>query len=488
MNSLRTRLFTWIGFCLLGMFAVSGLLLYVYVDHALEAHFDAVLLERINILARTTEQYPDGSLEFEFLEAELAQYQARENADYYQVWRRTGETVERSLSLESYNLPVEFPLQQTPIFKNITLPDGRSGRLVIVNFVPHQDSIELEKSSLLRLVGVTAVPHQQETLSAETFIMALGISREELDTTLSRVFQGLCLAGLALVLGAFPGIWLAVRHALENLDTLAWQTSTIEADNLSFRFPTEDVPLELHPISSRLNNLLERLEAAFDRERRFTADAAHELRTPIAELKTLSEVGLEEAANKAPDMRPYFEDALAVANHMESLVTLLLTLSRCESGLQKVNTVSTELVRVVREEWAGHEEDAREHEHRVTIEVSDDVFIETDEDLLKAILANIFSNAVAYTPAGGNIRITLDVANDTTNLTVINTNTDLTESDVAHLFDPFWRKNQERSNTAHCGIGLSLVAAYARLLDITITASIPTVGFLQVLLTFPSKL
>lgn len=465
MNSLRVRLLVWLSFCLLGMFAVSGLLLYVYVYHEMEVHFDDVLLERVNILARTTEQRADGTLEFEFLEANLSQYQSTNNADCYQVWRRTGETVGRSLSLGIQDLPVTFPIHQYPVFKNFTLPDGRAGRLAVVNFVPHEEDIR----------------------PTETFVMALGISREELDNTLARVFQGLCLAGLALVLGTFPAVWLSVRRALESLDLLGWQTSTIEADNLSFRFPTKDTPIELRPISSRLNNLLERLEAAFERERRFTGDAAHELRTPIAELKTLTEVGLEEAASQAPDMRTYFEDALVIANHMESLVTLLLTLSRCEAGLQKVNTMSADPGRIVREVWAGYEQSAQEHKHQIVVDVAEGLNIETDENLFRAILDNIFSNAVAYTPSEGYIRITLDSVHDTVNLAVINTNTDLTESDVAHIFDPFWRKNQERSSTTHCGIGLSLVAAYTHILGITVTASIPTEGLLQILLSFSAK-
>lgn len=465
MNSLRARLFTWIGLCLLSMFAVSGLLLYVYVHRELEQHFDAVLLERANILARTTEQLADGNLEFEFLQADLSQYQSPQNAEYYQVWQRTGETVGRSSLLGSNDLPVIFPLRDSPLFKNIVLPDGRAGRLVVINFVPHEEEI--------RPTG--------------TYIMALGISREELDNTLSRVFQGLCLAGLALVLGTFPGIWLSVRRALESLDLLGRQTSTIEADNLSFRFPVSDVPLELRPISARLNNLLERLQAAFERERRFTGDAAHELRTPIAELKTLAEVGLEEAAAEAPVMCSYFEDALAVARHMESLVTLLLTLSRCESGLQKTDRASTDLGGIVREVWAGYVQETRDRKQNVAIDLAQGKVIETDEGLFRAILANIFSNAVAYTPPEGDIRIDLDSEGDTVILAVSNSSRGINESDVAHIFDPFWRKNQDRSNTAHCGIGLSLVAAYARILDIRLAASIPTEGFFRISLSFSGK-
>lgn len=465
MNSLRTRLFIWIGSCLLCMFAISGLLLYVYVDRELEDHFDEVLLERANILARTTEQLAGGTLEFEFLEADLPQHKRQENADHYQVWRKTGETIARSPSLESCDLPVEFPLPQTPLFKNFTLPDGRAGRLVVVSFLPHEE----------------------EAPPTETFIMALGISREGLDQTLEDVFQGLCLAALALVLGTFPGVWISVRRALESLDLLAWQTNTIEANNLSFRFPTEDIPLELYPISSKLNNLLERLESAFGRERRFTSDAAHELRTPIAELKTLAEVCLEEADEKSPDMRPYFEDVLSIVNHMESLVTLLLALSRCESGQQKVNKTSIDLGRMVQEVWEGYEQNAKEHDRHVNVNVPEGLFIETDVDLLQAILANIFSNAVTYTPAEGSIQIDLQSRNDGFDLTVANTNTDLGESDIGHIFEPFWRKSPERSNTAHCGIGLSLVAAYARILDIRVKVSIPETKNLQVSLNFPVK-
>lgn len=464
MNSLQARLFTWIGLCLLAMFVASGFLLYVYVHRELELHFDSVLLERANILARTTEQLADGNLEFEFLQAGLLQYQSPKNAEYYQVWQRTGQTVGRSSSLETRDLPVTLPLRQLPLFMNIELPDGRAGRLVAISFIPHEEEV--------RPTG--------------TYIMALAISREELDNTLSRVFQGVCLAGLALVLGAFPGIWLSVRRALESLDLLGRQTSSIEADHLSFRFPVEDVPLELRPISFRLNNLLERLQAAFERERRFTADAAHELRTPIAELKTLAEVGLEEAAAETPSMRPYFEDALAVARHMESLVSLLLTLSRCEAGLQKIDLTLVDLKQVIREVWGSYERDVRDHNVSADIDLADGL-IETDEGLLRAILANIFSNTTAYTPPGGKIQITLDSQGDKATLDVTNSNQDLSVSDVAHLFEAFWRKNQERSNTAHCGLGLSLVAAYARILNIKINASIPTKGFLRISLSFPGR-
>ena len=177
------------------------------------------------------------------------------------------------------------------------LPDGRAGRLVVINFVPHEEEI--------RPTG--------------TYIMALGISREELDNTLSRVFQGLCLAGLALVLGTFPGIWLSVRRALESLDLLGRQTSTIEADNLSFRFPVSDVPLELRPISARLNNLLS-IGGAFEQSDHgdATLNYCHWVRPSLKS-------GLE-----APSacLCSYFEDAYDW-RHMV-LVTLFLTLSRCD--------------------------------------------------------------------------------------------------------------------------------------------------------------
>ncbi|NLN92878.1 MAG: HAMP domain-containing histidine kinase [Candidatus Hydrogenedens sp.] len=468
MNSLRHRLLLWISISLLIMFLLAGLVLFAYVQHELGLHFDAVLLERATILARTTEQMADGGLYFEFLEAELVQHHSADSDEYFQVWTRQGQTMGRSPSLEPGGLPVSLPLIQDPFFQNLLLPDGRLGRMVVLSFLPHEEEVP----------------------ALDTYIMALAIPRTELETILSRVLHGLFFSGLALLLGLFPGIWLSVNRALQSLDQLGRQTSAIKADDLSFRFPVDKIPRELQPISLRLNDLLHRLQAAFDRERRFTADAAHELRTPIAELKTLAEVGLAETLSDMSEMHPYFEDALAIAQHMELLVSLLLTLSRCQSGQQNIEKTFCPSVRaVLADVWTLHKEEAAARGLNANLEDKNDFSVESDPALLAAIFDNLLSNAVAYTPEGASLWIKTDIRDKGASVIISNTVQGLEESDLPRFFEPFWRKKQTFSSESHAGLGLALVEAYAHLLNIDLSLSLDlSERLLLCRLTFPEAL
>lgn len=465
MTSIRARLLSSICLCLLVVVAVSGILLYVYLRHVLQSGFDAALLERADVFARTTEEQENGVLEFEFFESDLPAYRLQSEAEYYEVWRSNGDVVGRSPSLAEQNLHVQIPAQESPSFQNTVLPDGRRGRAVILDF-RHQAADESSRA-------------------VQQLTMALACSREDLDAALSRVLSGLIFAGATLVAGAFGSVWWSVRRDLSSLRVLAEQASTISADKLSYRFPTDGVPSELQPICGRLNSLLEKLEGAFNRERRFTADAAHELRTPIAELRTLAEVGLREASGSSPGMREYFEDALDVAVHLENLVTTLLALTRCEAGLQQVDMQIVDAVAIIEELWSSYARQAENVELIVNTELPRSATITTDVGLFRAMLTNVLSNAFSYTPRGGAIRLALVMDEGSVVLTLENTNRDLRPEDLNHLFEPFWRKQQERSNVQHCGVGLSLVAAYARLLNITVRANIPCEGVFQITLLCP---
>ena len=124
-------------------------------------------------------------------------------------------------------------------------------------------------------------------------------------------------------------VFLIVRRSLNPLRTLASCTREIGPDNLHLRLPTNGLPTELTPICSCVNDLLDRLDQAFKRERRFTSDVAHELRTPIAELRALAEVA-SRYPNDPEFARNALRDAVGVAKQMQSLVTTLLALVRSE--------------------------------------------------------------------------------------------------------------------------------------------------------------
>lgn len=243
------------------------------------------------------------------------------------------------------------------------------------------------------------------------------------------------------------------------------------------------MPRELEPVCGCLNGLLERLERAFARERRLTADAAHELRTPIAELRTLAEVGLAEAKTGCPEMTGYFEDALGVTRRLESLVTALLYLARCEAGAQKAEMRPVDIAELTRELWRVLSP-ITHTSYEVQLDVPEQAFVTADPELLKTILSNLLSNALAYTPSGGKIQVSIHRTGNLGDtipmvspkfswmVSIANTSHELLAADIEHVFEPFWQKHADRGDTGHCGLGLALVAACARLMAIPIRTEI----------------
>ena len=164
------------------------------------------------------------------------------------------------------------------------------------------------------------------------------------------------------------------------------------------------MPVELRPICVRLNELLARLDQAFERERRFSGDVAHELRTPIAELRSLSEVALKWPAGD-PATTAAFQDALAVARQMECIVTSLLAITRCEAGKQTVVYDWVEVEPLIRELWQFQAENAVRKNLTTVVEIAPGSRLQTDPAMLGSILNNLLSNAVEYTAPDGSIRI-----------------------------------------------------------------------------------
>jgi signal transduction histidine kinase len=284
--------------------------------------------------------------------------------------------------------------------------------------------------------------------------------RRVLDQALEAVLSALIAVGALLVLGVSLLVWRSVGRGLVPLERLADQTARIDVHSLQGRFPTQGLPAELVPICTRLNDLLDRLSASFDRERRFSADVAHELRTPLAELRNIAEVAMQFPGGRDP-----LPDVLGAALQMERLVSALLALSRAEAGRQPVALQPIDLGRLAEETWAPFAPRAAERHLRVTSRASRTV-VETDVVLIAAIFGNLFANAVDYTPAGGALEWALSGAGE---LSVVNDNASLAAADLPHVFERFWRKDAARTDGQHGGLGLSLAQSFARLLGATLT-------------------
>ena len=231
-------------------------------------------------------------------------------------------------------------------------------------------------------------------------------------------------------------------------------------------------------MAERLNDWIGRLEASFDRERRFSSHAAHELRTPLAELKSMAELGAtwpeEATSDRCAEM-------VTVANELEALLEKLSLLARADAGRQPVQRESIDLPATVATAISRIEPKAELRRLHLDSRISEAPFT-SDPVLWGTILQNLLGNAVAHAPEGSEVVIEASPGR----LAVSNPAPGLNQEDLEHLFERFWRKDDSRSGYGHSGLGLSIVKACVALLGGECRATLSADHRFQVEVTCPS--
>lgn len=480
--SIHKRLLFGLLVGLLLLFAASGSLLYCYMRAVLRGQFDAALAAKAHAVASLIKQEPDGRVELDFSADWMPEFGPRGRSDYFQVWREDGTSLRRSASLAGSDLAHGIGTSGSPRFSEVTLPDGRPGRCVELQVIPVPDENEEDEEEEHR--GQPPATTAQARSSSICLMVAQDGSG--LDRTLRMLSSALVGVAVLLAVATVAIVTFAVRLGLHPLEQVAQQVAAIDAESLDIRFPTDGRPAELRPICRRLNESLERLETAFKRERRFTADVAHELRTPIAELRTLADVALKWQGDLETSAG-YFRDAQEIAKQMGKIVGTLLALSRCQSGSMAIVQENVVLDEVVEEAWNSRAEQAARRDLAVSFEVPASFVLETDRTMLLTMVANLLSNAVEYTPLGGSIDCRAEANGSEARLVVSNDTDSLHLDDLACLFEPFWRKDPARTDSSHSGLGLALVAAYADVLGGRIETNLGPNSTLSVSLALPHK-
>lgn len=381
-----------------------------------------------------------------------------------------GREIERSTSLGTATLPLPAGSPEAPDFFDTTLPDGRALRCAGLRFTPQDEEDDGKTKS---------VKPKPEA------VLVVGRDRAPLDRTLAALRTSLLLTGAGALAVLAALVRREVRGGLAPLDRLGESVAAVEAASLATRFPVEPLPAELQPIAARLNALLARLESAFARERRFTATAAHELRTPLAELRALAEVNLTTPATDA-ERAESWRDALATTLRMEALALRLLDLARAEDPARIIRREPVSLASAFDAAWqpcAAHAE-ARGLTPEVALPAG--LTVSTDPVLLGVILGNLCVNVAAHAPAGTSLRVTASRTASTATLHFHNLAGDLTAADVPHLFERFWRKDAARADARHHGLGLALAAEFAALLGGTLTANLSASSELEFALRLPA--
>ena len=250
---------------------------------------------------------------------------------------------------------------------------------------------------------------------------------------------------------------------------------------------SERVPTEIIPIKNRLNELLSRLEASFDRERRFSADVAHELRTPLAGIRSTIEVTLAHARD-ANQYKKALSDCLAIVEVMQTMVNNLLMIARLDACQVTFRQEEIRLAELANFCWRSFSERAIQRSIILENRINAEITCRTDCDSLSMVLSNLLDNAVEYANEEGRIWTTAQQVGDCMEVTVANTGCTLTNEQVSQVFDCFWRGDSSRKDAGvHCGLGLALVQKIIRALGGSVTAEIQNGGIFNIQITFPVK-
>lgn len=471
-DSIERRLIlrTLLGICIVFLLAVLAIDRLI-VDW-LSNEYDNNLLSKARILVTLTKEHED-NIELDFADEFMPEFEREESPEFFQLWLDNEEVFERSRSLGERNLPKVNLEAVGHVFNDIELFNGRDGRVVTIVFVPQIDKMELRtKERLARQKNMT---------------LAVAMELESLQSITLSVHLILLSGSVFIILILFFVIHTSVRKGLRPLNSIASQLQTIDVNSLDERLKLDSVPAELANIVGRFNELMEQLEDSFTREKQFSSDVAHELRTPIAELRNIAEIFL-----KWPDdirlQQSMATDVLQSSFQMVSIVDNLLSLARCESGTLSVQFSDIDLAERIDLTWSRLENSAAEKGIQFVREFEQPAISSSSIIEFDLILINILSNAIAYSPDNSTIVARITQGKEHFSVCFSNSALNLVPDDITTLFDRFWRKDKSRTSESHSGLGLSLVKAYAKQLNIKLHVSIDKEQILTFcLLELPAK-
>ena len=452
---------TLLGF--LALFLTIGLSGTFYLIKWLNKEFDENLNAKSHVLVSQVEA-SDKGIDFVFSAEFMPEFSTDENPEYFQLWLNSNEVLEKSKSLsqlpESFSLPVTDFRSMEEVYKDITLPDGRSGRMVSINF----------------FAQIPENPQSDEELVAQLPLITLAIAkeRESLDKTIRDFLMIFSAIVILFTLIAAITIWQTVMKGLQPLKNMQQKMSLLAVDNLSERLELPNTPKELEETVEQFNRMMGRLENSFEREKRFTSEVAHELRVPISEMRSLAETAIKDEQGWSP-----YQDILDSTMQMQVTVSNLMALARCEKGNIILEPQVIKLASKMETCWLRHTDMAIKRSITHVNDIGEKFKIISSSAELDIIFNNLISNAITYSKQGTAVTTYCKTENDILCICITNEPEDLSTDDLDQMFDRMWQKNNSPTLAGNAGLGLALVKAYADLLNLKIETELSDKGIFK---------
>jgi two-component system OmpR family sensor kinase len=402
------------------------------------AQVDAGLLALAESEAARDLDDSEGQVRLRTSEAETEAPSFRRYEKLVQVLDAGGQVVERSAGLDGTSLPAPPALLarlRSGETVTETLPDfaGEPVRML---------SLPIRVGGRVRYAIQVATPLRQ----------ALAFLR-----TGRLLFLGGSVAVLCAVV--LVGVLLA-RGALRPIDRVVRKARRIGESNLRERLPDPGTPDEMGRLVATLNEMLDRIERGFENQRRFTADASHELRSPLSRLRSELEVTLRRP-RAAPEYEETLRSALEEVERLSRLTEQLLTLAHLDAGeAPEPPTDPVALLPVVEEELARLKPEADGRQIMLQLEVSSGPAVRVAPAALRLVVSNLLQNAVKFSPPNGRVTVRIRSERDQSVLIVSDTGPGIPREDLPRVFQRFYRASASRSpDTPGVGLGLAIARA-----------------------------
>ncbi|VAW70361.1 hypothetical protein MNBD_GAMMA10-695 [hydrothermal vent metagenome] len=439
-----------IFFVVLVAFNVSASLWLIHEE-------DEIIQTKADVIAHLISHVRD-EINFSFSAENMPEFENDIDPEYFQIWINNNEIFEKSRSLEYEDLQFRSSVEPVEFIENIILPDGRRGRMIQLTFYLEFSDKDNSFSEAVR----------DKTL----ITLVVAKEREEVDLLINAIHMSTILLILIVIIILNYMVKKTVRKNLMPLTNINNQIKLLSADKLNNEIKLADIPDELNDFVLQFNSLLSRLDLSFNREKRFSSDVAHELRTPVAELLTMSEVAL-----KWPDdlalAQDFYSGVYDSSRQMMLLVNNLLALARCENTQYQRDLSIHGIKKIVNDCLQRYKILADEKGLVVECSINSDVLIETEIVEFEQIINNLVSNAVTYSVCNSPLFIDTVIQGEFVSLSIQNTTEQLVDKDLDMMFDRLWRKSSARSSSEHSGLGLAIVKAYAKMLNLDITTELP---------------
>jgi len=440
--SIRWRLTLWNTVALAVLLIAIGSLIYALLRHAMYEQLDRVLAAQYRELQQDDRLAADPESR---LRHWLDEFQSHVGV-YGVVYRSSGDIYCRTEQLAQQSLPA-------PPGEVVNAPEFESRKLPLIG----------RQRTMTRSLGV----------GDERFVVMLMLPLEETDRELHQVATVLlAVLPFSLVLAGAVGYVLA-RKALAPVDQLRRAADEITAERLSQRLDVPNPNDELGRLGQTINAMIARLERSFVEIRRFTADASHELRTPISVIRTEAEVAMK----NPPDAEQYQSLASSILEECDLLAKLtdqLLTLSREDAGVNALDSERLDLSHLIIEAAEVMRPLAEAKQQTLNVVAANGLWVIGDANRLRQVVYNLLENAIKYTPQGGRVTVEADRQDDAISVMVHDTGIGIGAEHLPHVFDRFYRVDKARSREeGGTGLGLSIVesivAAHSGRVTITST-------------------